>query len=61
MSWDLQDLGAHLMTHHGYDKFPESMPYTYEDRIQDHDKDHANPIGLGHEHFIHDPRIIKEV
>jgi hypothetical protein len=62
MSWDLQDVGAHLREKHGYQgSLAMSLPMNLGERLLQHDKDHADPIGLGHEHDPNDPRILKEV
>lgn len=61
MSWDLQDIGAHMMERHGFDRYPAEMPSGFIARDALHAQDHADPIGMGHEHDPKDLRIIKEV
>lgn len=61
MSWDLQDIGAHLVERHGFNQYHDQLPTSFWGRELEHDQDHASEIGIGHVHDPKDPRIIKEV
>jgi len=61
VSWDLQDIGAHLREKHGYvGEWASYLPVTFEEREKEHDQDHDDRA-VSHEHDPNDTRIIKEV